>query len=182
MTSHKPVPGYEHYQVSDAGVFTNTRTGKTLRAHPTPKGYLTVSLYTGGVGRTLYVHRVVAEAFIGPANGLCVNHKDGNKANNSAANLEWVTVLENNLHAIQSGLTPASQETLDILSDKGASSATFLCESCGEPFVGRHIHRRKGWARYCSNQCRAIGVRRTNDKQRQASECTKPNGNREGEQ
>lgn len=43
------------------------------------------------------VHRLVAEAFCeNPNNYTVVHHKDGNKLNNSANNLEWVTTLENN--------------------------------------------------------------------------------------
>jgi hypothetical protein len=51
------------------------------------------------------LHRLVAEAFIpNPANLLEVNHLDGNKLNNNADNLEWVTHAENMRHAVVSGL------------------------------------------------------------------------------
>lgn len=55
--------------------------------------------------RRWYVHVVVAQAFIpNPQKKPFVNHKDGNKHNNKVGNLEWVTCLENNLHAIFTGL------------------------------------------------------------------------------
>ena len=51
------------------------------------------------------VHRVIAETFIPNPNNLpCVNHKDGNKLNNSIDNLEWCTYSENTIHAYQTGL------------------------------------------------------------------------------
>lgn len=51
------------------------------------------------------VHRVIAETFIPNPNNLpCVNHKDGNKLNNSVDNLEWCTYSENTTHAYKTGL------------------------------------------------------------------------------
>lgn len=50
-------------------------------------------------------HRVIAETFIPNPNNLpCVNHKDGNKLNNSVHNLEWCTHSENTLHSYRAGL------------------------------------------------------------------------------
>ena len=46
------------------------------------------------------IHRLLAEYFIpNPDNKPCINHKDGNKLNNSLDNLEWVTISENTKHA-----------------------------------------------------------------------------------
>lgn len=61
---------------------------------PTAAGYRVV--YT--LGRMFYVHRLVAETFIGAAlkDRPCVDHIDHNRANNAVSNLHWVSIAENN--------------------------------------------------------------------------------------
>lgn len=75
------------------------------------KGYEIVSLvpYFETIGKTYYVHRLVAEAFVKndrPEVATQINHKDGDKANNHYSNLEWVTAGENIRHARALGLYP----------------------------------------------------------------------------
>jgi len=55
--------------------------------------------------RTEHVHVMVAKAFIpNPDNKRTVNHKDGNKKDNSVSNLEWMTYWENNQHSYDAKL------------------------------------------------------------------------------
>lgn len=76
---------------------TNTAV-KTIKTRNC-RGYRYFNVYKNGKLLTLSVHRQVALAFIdNPQNKPCVNHKDYDRANNKASNLEWVTHAENNKH------------------------------------------------------------------------------------
>lgn len=37
-----------------------------------------------------------------------------------------------------------------------ASTATYKCQGCGDPFTARTADRDRGWARFCSKSCKAI--------------------------
>lgn len=60
------------------------------------RGYLKIKLSNGAIRKDYYIHRLVAEAYVpNPQDKPQVNHKDENKLNNNASNLEWVTAKEN---------------------------------------------------------------------------------------
>lgn len=72
------------------------------------QGYYQIRL-GGRRGKTMLLHRVLAEAFIENPNGYeVVNHKDGDKSNCSISNLEWCTSSDNNKHAFENGLNEIS--------------------------------------------------------------------------
>lgn len=79
-----------------------TFAGRPLRWSCGATGYAQVTLsVTGEKPVRLYVHRIVAEAFLGTCpEGHVVNHRDGNKLNNELENLEYVTRKENARHAL----------------------------------------------------------------------------------
>jgi len=99
---------FEGYYVSDTGIVK--RRGRFLLPIINKKGYEVVypsSPNVEGYKTSVMIHRLVAEAFIpNPDNKPQVNHKDGNKRNNHATNLEWVTNTENHTHKIENGLSP----------------------------------------------------------------------------
>lgn len=68
-------------------------------------GYQQVAITVGGKRRWLTVHKIIAETFIGPRPpGMHIDHVDGNKTNNAASNLEYVTPEENIRRAYKLGL------------------------------------------------------------------------------
>ncbi len=86
---------------------TNGRQrGRVLQRCLDSKGYPIFQMCIPGHSpRTVKVHRMVAAAFIGPASeGMQVNHKNGDKSDNAASNLEYVTCKENIRHCWESGL------------------------------------------------------------------------------
>lgn len=114
----RPIAGFERdYEVSSLGrVRSLTRgvphwrggqrfiPGRLLLAHNV-KGYPRVNLRKAEQTRQAPVHRLVAEAFLpNPDSHPTVNHKDGNKENAAADNLEWASYSANNTHAFQAGL------------------------------------------------------------------------------
>ncbi len=108
----KDIPGFEErYQVSNYGNVRSIQDNHgNYREHPratwiSSKGYVYVQLFIKDVRHNVSVHHAVASAFIpNPESKKTVNHRDGNKQNNQATNLEWATHSENLLHAHATGL------------------------------------------------------------------------------
>lgn len=95
-----PVVGYEGlYSVSNAGDLRNDATGKILAKNLAGAGYVKADLYANKIRKQTVMHRVVALAFLGPAEGREVNHKNGIKTDNRVANLEWVSRSDNVNHS-----------------------------------------------------------------------------------
>jgi hypothetical protein len=110
----RPVPGFEgRYDVSSLGHVRRWRgAAASVLETPLPlvgeidrDGYHKVLLRAYPIRTKRFVHRLVAESFIGPCtDGMQVNHRDGVKLNNAAPNLEYVTCAENHAHAVRTGL------------------------------------------------------------------------------
>ena len=94
-------------EVSDDGKMRSLLSGspRVLKSSKDSKGYHRINITLNREKKGFKIHREVAKAFIpNPCNLPQVNHKDGNKDNNNASNLEWMTNKENAHHAIANGL------------------------------------------------------------------------------
>ena len=154
----KPIVGFEQYYAvsnygnvlsyhkSRQGVFLSCGGGVGKRGD----GYKSIVLYNGNSVASNLVHRLVASAFVpNPDNKPMVNHKDGNKQNNYAGNLEWVTCLENNRHALETGLRQPSPKNLPIELMSSISTPVAILET-GEVFESckacdEHINKSVGF-------------------------------------
>ncbi len=89
--------GFEHYLISRYnGVLFNTRTGKIIKGYLNKNGYRRTYLCNGKRKAQFYFQRIVACAWVdNPDNLPEVNHKDRDRDNNNASNLEHSTKQEN---------------------------------------------------------------------------------------
>ncbi len=106
-----------NYEASDVGRIRRsadgrrTHVGRVMKPQLIAIGYLMVRPTLNGKNVSIYVHDAVAVAFIGPKpEGAHVNHKDGNKTNNRADNLEYTTRAGNMAHAAEAGLMVRGQD------------------------------------------------------------------------
>lgn len=117
----KDIKGYEGlYQVSNLGnvkalLKHRYNSNALLKEHllkpsKSKRNYLQVTLTKNNANKHLFVHRLVAKAFIpNPNNYPCVNHKDENNQNNNVNNLEWCTYAYNNSYGTRLNKLSKSQ-------------------------------------------------------------------------
>ncbi len=111
MEVWKQVEDFSDYEVSNLGRVRSYKLGKNgsvliPRKTNVKKPYYILNLLNdNGKYKLVRVHRLVAMAFVPICEGMnIVNHRDGNKFNNVATNLEWTDHRGNNQHAYDTEL------------------------------------------------------------------------------
>jgi hypothetical protein len=97
------IQGLKHnYTIDTLGVVRNEDNNKTLKGTSLSKNNRYVKIH---LDKFYALHRLVALHFIpNPDNLPCINHKDGNRYNNTVSNLEWCTQQDNVKHAYKTKL------------------------------------------------------------------------------
>lgn len=141
----RDIAGYEDiYQVSNLGRvrslerLVQQRDGckrpyrippRVLKPKRRRNGYLCVNLATQGETQTHNIHRLVAQAFVpNPDNLPTVNHRDEDKTNNRADNLEWCSQATNNTYGTRPRRVRMSQphrRPVVMIGDDGKAVRTF---------------------------------------------------------
>ncbi|BCG45141.1 HNH endonuclease [Escherichia phage O18-011] len=105
------------YTVHKDGTIVSHYTGNPLSVSEYKKNkqgkdviYPRVRLCINGKGKWFALHRIIAECFIPNPDCLPdINHKDGNRLNNSVENLEWCSHIQNIRHAQENDLNPKGE-------------------------------------------------------------------------
>jgi len=120
------IPGFTNFAINKNGIIKSLKFGRLLKSAVNSYGYPYVNMYDPDKGRwrSVCIHILLARTFItnkDPSSLFFVNHKNGIKLDFNLKNLEWVSSLRNNIHAIENGLRKDNVpckirdiETLDI--------------------------------------------------------------------
>lgn len=102
----KKIKRNDNYSINELGEVRNNANNHIKKPSVNIKnGYLCVDLYKNNKRTKETIHRLLAEAFIpNSENKPIVDHKDGDRTNNSISNLRWATYSENNSRFNSSGV------------------------------------------------------------------------------
>lgn len=161
----KPAVGYEGiYEVSNVGSICRLHRHQQFRAYghlkPTINpvtGYLQMYLRKDGVPTTFTVHRIVADAHLGPRpiGDITINHINGCKTKNWVSNFEYLTRGDNLRHARANGIWPLGERhAFSIMKNEDVLNIRRLAQTIPQ----NEIAKQYGVSKQCINK---IVLRRT---------------------
>lgn len=162
----RPVPGYEGaYEVSNRGEVksirrvvdkkngsTQTIPERIVAPSTTNSGHRFCALWKGNKRKRVYIHRMVAMAFLGgPPDSQEVCHNDGDPQNNFVENLRWGTRSENMRD--------------EVIAGRHWQTAKTHCKHGHEFTIENTIIRKGGRGRTC-RKCNVVYQRRYQERKR----------------
>lgn len=126
LDGFKPIRACPNWLINEKGEVYSLNSKSILKNQKSGTGYQQLIYHAksnenGKIRKKHYIHRLVAEVFIGEIpKGMVVNHIDGDKSNNHVSNLEIVTSYDNNKHARDNNLNPlkGSNHPNSVLKEK----------------------------------------------------------------
>lgn len=158
MTEWRTIPTFPDYEASSDGAirrstgYNSTLAGRVMKPRII-NGYATVTIKAS----RRYVHRLVCEAFNGVAVAMQAAHLDGDRTNNRATNLAWVTQVDNERHKTAHGtrkvgasvsnakLTDVDVRTIRDAVDAGVEKTSLAVKYGVHPTLIKRIAVRKAW-------------------------------------
>ena len=134
------------YTISERGIFDFS--GVEPYKFTSKKGYLVYSLQCkDGAKRLFDFHRLLLETFCPCENmkKLTVNHKDGNKKNNTLDNLEWLTNEDNLRHSGIAKLTDSDVRRIRIAYNIGFSIKRLSDTFAVNDITIKRVIKKKTW-------------------------------------
>jgi hypothetical protein len=135
----RSIKGFEGlYEVGKSGKVRRANKEKLLSQRKNNRGYFLVDLYKNNKRYQCLVHRLVAQTFINNPNKYpCVNHKDENKENNNADNLEWCTQKYNmNYGSCPKRIGKANSKSVIQYDNSGNVVGKYASILCAERMTG----------------------------------------------
>lgn len=121
------------YEVAPSGAVRRQDDHRAVKPVERPDGYCLIRMRHHGKTVTMYLHRIVANAFLPNPDGLeIINHKDENKANNAVSNLEWCDKSYNIRYAgaaARAGSHANLTKKLKALADAGNKKAAEILQT-----------------------------------------------------
>lgn len=136
------IPNFNLYKINELGEIYNKETNKKLHTYIGIDNYEHIVLYLRGKRYRARVHRLMGKAFLG--NPEVINHKDGNKSNNTLSNLERSSHSKNIQHAYDNNFYNNTTKVSIIVLNKETKEKK-VCNSMreAERYTGVDRHRIK---------------------------------------
>lgn len=144
MERWEPIEGSRWFAISDTGRIWNMRFNEEQKLR-LQNGYPAWTYHSAERRvKTVYVHRLVAYAFLGEPDGKReVCHNNGVKTDNRVENLRWDTHKANQEDMVKHGHTRLGTGKVPPPRVNGAGETEYCCTGCGEWFTAEGFYRAK---------------------------------------